>query len=83
MNRRDFLQSGGIVSVSLTFAKAERLFSRGTTVDPWRTFQVTTRVEVLKPSWTTRVWVPLLVSTNDLATYSLLNTRAYGHSTKS
>lgn len=58
MNRRDFLQSGGLVSVSLAFAKAERLFSQVTTVDRWRTFQVTTRVEVLKTSGTTRVWVP-------------------------
>jgi transglutaminase-like putative cysteine protease len=58
MNRRDFLQSGGIVSVSLAFAKAARLFSQVTTVDRWRTFQVTNRVEVLKPSGTTRVWVP-------------------------
>ena len=24
----------------------------------WRTFEVTTRVEVLKPSGTTRVWLP-------------------------
>ena len=47
MNRRDFLQSGGIASVSLAFAKAERLFSQVTTLDHWRTFQVTTRVEVL------------------------------------
>jgi len=47
MNRRDFLQSGGIASVSLAFAKAECLFSQGTTLDHWRTFQVTTRVEVL------------------------------------
>ena len=26
--------------------------------EPWRTFEVTTRVEVLKPSGTTRVWLP-------------------------
>ena len=58
MNRRDFLQSGSIMSVSLAFAKAGRLFSQVTTVDGWRTFQVTTYVEVLKPSGTTRVWVP-------------------------
>jgi len=58
MNRRDFLQSGGIVSVSLAFAKAEPMFSQVTTADRWRTFQVTTRVEVLKTSGTTRVWVP-------------------------
>src|SRR4029077_472742 len=58
MNRRVFLQSGGIVSVSLAFAKPECLFSAVTTLDRWRTFQVTTRVEVLKTSGTTRVWVP-------------------------
>jgi transglutaminase-like putative cysteine protease len=58
MNRRNFLQSGSIVSVSLAFAKAGRLFSEVTTLDRWRTFQVTTRVEVLKTSGTTRVWVP-------------------------
>jgi transglutaminase-like putative cysteine protease len=65
MNRRDFLQSGGIVSVSLAFARAARLFSQVTTVDRWRTFQVTTHVEVLKPSGRTRVWVPaaLIVET--------------------
>ena len=57
MNRRDFLQSGSIASVSLAFAKADCLFSRAT-VDHWRTFQVTTRVEVLKTSGTTRIWVP-------------------------
>ena len=58
MNRRHFLQSGGIVSASLAFAKARRLFSQVPAVDRWRTFQVTTRVEVLKPSGTTRIWVP-------------------------
>ena len=58
MNRRDFLQSGGIVLVSLAFEKPERLFSQVTTLDRWRTFQVTTRVEVLKTSGMTRVWVP-------------------------
>ena len=58
MNRRNFLQSGSIASVSLAFAKTGRLFSEVTTLDRWRTFQVTTRVEVLKTSGKTRVWVP-------------------------
>ena len=58
MNRRDLLQSGSVASLALAFAKAERLFSQVTTVDRWRTFQVTTNIEVLKPSGTTRVWVP-------------------------
>src|ERR1700720_2295158 len=58
MNRRDFLQSGSLVSVSLAFAKPGRLFSEVPTLDRWRTFQVTTRVEILKTSGKTRVWVP-------------------------
>jgi hypothetical protein len=58
MNRRYFLKSGSIVSVSLAFAKGGRLFSGVTTVDRWRTFQVTTRVEVLKTQYKR---APLLV----------------------
>jgi transglutaminase-like putative cysteine protease len=58
MNRRDFLQSGSIVPFGLAFANAERWLSQATAVDRWRTFQVTTNIEVLRPSGTTRVWVP-------------------------
>ncbi len=74
MNRRDFLQSGGILSVSLAFAKAERLFSQVTTLDRWRTFQVTTRVEVLKPSGTTRIWVPAALITETPFQKTIANT---------
>jgi len=74
MDRRDFLQSGGIVSVSLAFAKAERLFSQVTTLDGWRTFQVTTRVEVLKTSGTTRVWVPTALISETPFQKTLTNT---------
>jgi hypothetical protein len=35
-----------------------RMFEQGTMSGSWRTFEVTTRVEVLKSSGTTRVWVP-------------------------
>jgi transglutaminase-like putative cysteine protease len=62
MKRRDFLRSTGIFSASLAFAKPGRFFARDAspdaTVDQWRTFEVTTRVEVLKPSGTTRIWLP-------------------------
>ena len=58
MNRRDFLWSTGVFSASLAFPKVERRFARGSAVDQWRTFEVTTRVEVLKPSGTTRIWLP-------------------------
>ena len=58
MNRRDFLRSTGIVSTGLAFAKVGRVFATDTTVDHWRTFDVTTRVEVLKTSGNTRIWLP-------------------------
>jgi transglutaminase-like putative cysteine protease len=74
MNRRDFLQSGGIASVGLAFAKTGRLFSEVTTLDPWRTFQVTTRIEVLKTSGTTRVWVPAALISETPFQKTLANT---------
>jgi transglutaminase-like putative cysteine protease len=58
MNRRDFLWSTGVFSASLAFPKVQRPFAWGSAVDQWRTFEVTTRVEVLKPSGTTRIWLP-------------------------
>jgi transglutaminase-like putative cysteine protease len=58
MKRRDFLRSAGVVSASMAFSKAGRLFGQGTAPDTWRTFDVTTSVQVLKPSGTTRIWMP-------------------------
>jgi transglutaminase-like putative cysteine protease len=58
MNRRDFLRSAGVVSATLAFPRTERLFALGETEGGWRTFEVTTRVEVLKPSGPTLVWLP-------------------------
>jgi transglutaminase-like putative cysteine protease len=50
MQRRDFLRTAG-------FAPA-LLCGKTATGSAWRTFEVTTRVEVLEPSGATRVWVP-------------------------
>ena len=58
MNRRDFLRTAGVVSASLAFPKTARLFAEDAGADGWRTFEVTTRVEVLKSSGATRVWLP-------------------------
>lgn len=55
MNRRDFLQSAGIVSASFACSNSRRLFAQSA---DWRTFEVTTRVEVLKPSGKTHMWLP-------------------------
>ncbi|HSD71992.1 MAG TPA: transglutaminase domain-containing protein [Thermoanaerobaculia bacterium] len=58
MNRRDFLRSAGVASASLALPATGRLFARSPASGGWRTFEVTTRAEVLKPSGTTLVWLP-------------------------
>ena len=58
MNRRDFLRSASIVSAGLTFPETARLFAEETPSSGWRTFEVTTHVEILKPVGPTRIWLP-------------------------
>ncbi len=58
MNRRDFLHTAGLVSASLAFPKTGALLATDSAPANWRTFEVTTRVEILQPSGTTRVWLP-------------------------
>lgn len=58
MKRREFLRSAGVISAGMAFPGAARLFSEDLAYEGWRTFELTTRVEVLKPSGTTRIWLP-------------------------
>jgi transglutaminase-like putative cysteine protease len=59
MKRRDFLRSAGIFSAGLAMPNSARLFAADVSPSTrWRTFEVTTRVEVLKSSGATRVWLP-------------------------
>jgi transglutaminase-like putative cysteine protease len=59
MKRRDFLRSAGVVSATLAFPTTGRLLAQGAAPEAaWRTFEVTTSVQVLKPSGTTRIWLP-------------------------
>ena len=58
MNRRHFLRSAGAATAWFSVSKTKHLFAGGTAASNWRTFEVTTRVEVLKPSGMTRIWVP-------------------------
>jgi transglutaminase-like putative cysteine protease len=64
MKRRDFLRSTGMACASLALPKAGRVFAEPAPSESWRTFEVTTRVEVLKPSGVTRVWLPTPLTTN-------------------
>jgi transglutaminase-like putative cysteine protease len=58
MNRRNFLLTASAASAGLAFPESTRLWAEVPSSAPWRTFDVTTRVEVLKPSGITRIWVP-------------------------
>ncbi|HEY0703821.1 MAG TPA: transglutaminase domain-containing protein [Candidatus Acidoferrales bacterium] len=74
MERRDFLSYAGMVSASLALRRADRLFPQSTTMDGWRTFDVTTRVEILKPSGITRIWIPAALITETPFQKTVANT---------
>ena len=61
MKRRHFLIAAGSGAVGLALADrlaVEATPGNGTPEPRWRTFEVTTSVEVLQASNTTRVWLP-------------------------
>jgi len=59
MNRRNFLQSTGAICAGLAVTKSVPVFADALqTSGTWRTFEVTTTVEVLKPSGVTHIWLP-------------------------
>ena len=61
MHRRSFIQAGA--AASLLGSLPRFAFAQQLPFDPkpagWRTFEVTTRVELLKPDGVSRVWVPV------------------------
>ena len=58
MNRREFLHHTAIVSAGLALPFDLRL--RGVVPDEgWRTFEVRSEVEILKPAGLTRIWLPV------------------------
>jgi transglutaminase-like putative cysteine protease len=63
--------------------KVERLLAEEASGDGWRTFEVTTHVEVLKPSGTTRIWMPAALLGETPFQKTLANTfKAEGGSAK-
>jgi transglutaminase-like putative cysteine protease len=59
MNRRNFLQSTGAICAGLAVSKSIPVFTDVLrSGEGWRNFEVTTRVEVLKPSGVTHIWLP-------------------------
>ena len=58
MNRRNFLQTAGAACAALAFSRSLPAFADAPDSAGWRTFEVTTRVEVLKPNGVTHIWLP-------------------------
>lgn len=58
MHRRDFLRLAGLSTSGLVLPAAFTSAFAQSPADRWRTFEVTTRVEVLHPAGRTRVWLP-------------------------
>ncbi|HKD51111.1 MAG TPA: transglutaminase-like domain-containing protein [Candidatus Acidoferrum sp.] len=57
MNRREFLTYASGAAVSASLLHMDQTVAQEP-APGWRTFEVTTRAEVLKPSGSTRVWLP-------------------------
>lgn len=64
MNRRTFLSSSSAFCVGLAAAKAAPLVAEESKSSGWRTFEVSTRVELLKPTGTTHIWLPEALGIN-------------------
>jgi len=58
MKRRDFLRSTGAACAGLAISKAMPMLADTAPSNGWKTFEVTARVEVLKPSGVTQIWLP-------------------------
>ena len=65
MNRRDFFKSGMMASAGLAFDGLSKWGERAIASDSqWRTFEVTTLLEVMEPVGAVRAWVPVPLLTN-------------------
>jgi transglutaminase-like putative cysteine protease len=64
MDRRHFIRIAGAGSASLSLPGVLSNALASATGNPWRVYEVTTLVEMLKPVGVTRVWVPLPLTTD-------------------
>jgi hypothetical protein len=62
MDRREFVKTASLVCASLAVPGVGRLFAETSEVG-WRTFEVTTHIEVLNASGPVKIWVPAALVT--------------------
>jgi hypothetical protein len=58
MNRRDFLRANTTLSAGWALARAMPALADMPSAGGWRTFEVVTKVELLKPNGISRIWLP-------------------------
>ena len=63
MDRRDFLRASGAASATLALPGfVAEAFAQSPAGGGWKTYEVTTRVELAKPAGVTRIWLPTPLS---------------------
>jgi len=58
MNRRDFLRANSSICACWVLSRAMPVLANASSVGEWRTFEVVTKVELLKPNGTSHIWLP-------------------------
>jgi transglutaminase-like putative cysteine protease len=58
MNRRNFLRAHSTICAGWAITKAVPVLANTSVAGEWRTFEVTTRVELLKPGGVSHIWLP-------------------------
>src|SRR5271169_542297 len=58
MNRRDFLRANSSICAGWALSRAVPVLADTPSAGEWRTFEVVTKVEVLKPVGVTHIWLP-------------------------
>ena len=74
MNRRSFLQGAGVLCTGFTLPTTRSLAAQESPAAPERTFEVTTRLEVLRPAGVTRLWMPAALRQNTPFQKTIANT---------
>ena len=59
MERRAFLRTATLASAAAALARVPVVGANTTGAERWRSFEITTRVEIINPAGMTRAWVPL------------------------
>src|ERR1700742_330622 len=58
MNRRDFLRANSSICAGWALSRAVAALADTAAAGQWRTFEVLTRVELLKANGVSRIWLP-------------------------